>query len=131
MQPAANPIKIACKKRKLQMVVKLRILSYGGQPFSGCVTSQSPDQLCINRISSFLLRVFILTSFAFLLILLLKTKSAQFALKLGIILAFQNEQEINSIFKMAASSDHFYFRIAILFLILYPILIRLVADRRV
>ena len=40
----------------------------------------------------------------------------QFAMELGIMLAFQNLQEVNEIFKMAAFVGLFDFRIAITFL---------------
>ena len=49
-----------------------RIESYGGQPFSGCVTSHSSNEICINRITSFLLHDCIHFNFVFSLILLLK-----------------------------------------------------------
>ena len=60
----------------------------------GCVMSLSLNEICINRVTSFWL--FILTWFAFLLILLLEIffKSVQFVMKLGILLAFQNLQEV-------------------------------------
>ena len=56
--------------------------------------------------------------FAFLLILLLKKfdfekKSVQFAIKYGLLLAYQNLQEVNLIFKMVASIGLLQVRIRI------------------
>ena len=60
----------------------------------------------LNKITSFLL--FILTSFSFVLIFLMRTvdfekNNLYSAMQLGFLLAFQNLQDANYIFKMAAS----------------------------
>ena len=61
----------------------------------GCVTSHTPNQICINRLTSFLL---------FFLTLHFLDSSVETACnETGDLSGLQNLQEVNQIFKMVAS----------------------------